>query len=55
VFEDHPRVLDWYRRLQARPSFQTAITRWDNEKYLTLMKAPAARTGRKIQSIMHSL
>ncbi len=55
VLENHPRVLDWYRRLQARPSFQIAITRWDNEKYLTLMKSAGRENWPKIQSIMHSL
>ena len=55
VLENHPRVLDWYRRLQQRPSFQLAITHWDNEKYLTLMKQSGCENWPKIQSIMRTL
>jgi glutathione S-transferase len=51
----HPRVLDWYRRLQARPSFNAAITRWENESYLTLMKRAGRENWPKIEAIMHSL
>jgi glutathione S-transferase len=55
VLENHPRVLDWYRRLQQRPSFRTAITRWDNADYLTLMKRSGRENWPKIQSIMRDL
>src|SRR5262249_21722986 len=55
VLENHPRVLDWYERLKARPSFQPAITRWENEKYLTLMKTVGRESWPKIQKIMQAL
>lgn len=35
---DHPKVVDWYNRIKARPSFQDAITKWENPDYLRLMK-----------------
>jgi glutathione S-transferase len=55
VLEKHPRVVDWYRRLQARPSFQNAITRWENEKYLTLMRRVGRENWPKIQAIMRGI
>jgi glutathione S-transferase len=29
--DDHPRVMDWYDRIRARPSFEVAVTRWFSE------------------------
>lgn len=55
VLENYPHVLDWYHRLQERPSFAAAITRWENEKYLTLMKRAGQENWPKIQTIMHAL
>jgi glutathione S-transferase len=55
VFENHPQVLHWYRRLQQRPSFENAITRWENEKYLTLMKRAGRDNWPRIQEIMHAM
>jgi len=54
VLEGHPRVRDWYSRLQQRPSFAAAITRWENKKYLTLMKRAGQENWLKIQAIMQS-
>jgi glutathione S-transferase len=50
-----PRVAGWYRRLQQRPSFQTAITRWENADYLALMKRAGRESWPKIQTIMREL
>ena len=55
VLEKHPRVLGWYRQLKARPSFENAITRWENEKYLTLMKRVGRENWPKIQAIIRAL
>lgn len=55
MLDKHPRVLDWYRRLQQRPSFEAAITRWENEKYISLMKSAGRENWPKIQSIIRSL
>lgn len=38
MVERYPRVADWYRRCQERPSFQEAIRKWENPDYLKLMK-----------------
>jgi glutathione S-transferase len=50
-----PRVADWYRRLRLRPSFQTAVTRWENADYLALMKRAGKENQPKILEITHEL
>jgi glutathione S-transferase len=47
-----PRTADWYRRIKARPSFAAAITRWENDKYLELMKRQGRENWPKIKEIM---
>jgi hypothetical protein len=49
-----PRVADWYRRIQARPSFQDAIVRWENPKYLELMKRQGLENWPRIKEIAAS-
>ena len=34
-----PRVTNWYGRCQSRPSFAEALRKWENPKFLSLMKA----------------
>jgi glutathione S-transferase len=50
-----PRVVDWYRRIAARPSFQGAIVRWENAGYLDLMKRQGRENWPKIKSIVDDL
>jgi hypothetical protein len=44
-------VRDWYRRIQARPSYQDAIVRWENADYLSLMKRNGRENWPKIKAI----
>ena len=55
MIEARPHVAGWYRRLKARPSFAEAIGRWENEKYLTLMKSAGAEAWPRVQVIMRGL
>jgi glutathione S-transferase len=55
LLDGHPRVLDWYRRLQQRPSFQDAIVKWENADYLALMKRGGAESWLKIKEITRRL
>jgi glutathione S-transferase len=48
-------VTDWYRRCKERPSFDAAITKWENPDYLTLMQRRGAESWPKVQHIVHSL
>ena len=52
LLEATPRTADWYRRIKARPSFAAAIVRWENEKYLELMKRQGRENWSKIKTIM---
>ena len=51
LLDGHKRVTDWYRRLQARPSFADAIVRWENPDYLELMKRAGRENWPKIKEI----
>ena len=37
LVDGKPRLADWYERIRARPSYETAMTRWFDPKYLALM------------------
>jgi glutathione S-transferase len=52
LLDPTPRTADWYRRIKARPSFQNAIVRWENAKYLELMKRQGGENWPKIKEIM---
>ena len=52
LLDPTPRTADWYRRIKARPSFQAAIVRWENAKYLDLMKRQGRENWPKIKEIM---
>jgi glutathione S-transferase len=52
LLDSTPRTADWYRRIKARPSFDPAITRWENPKYLELMKKQGRENWPKIKEIM---
>jgi hypothetical protein len=51
LLDAHPRVLDWYNRLKARPSFQDAIVAWENPDYLKLMKQQGRDNVTKILQV----
>jgi glutathione S-transferase len=55
LIDPTPRVADWYRRIKARPSFEPAIVRWENEKYLELMKRQGRENWPKIREIVAAL
>ena len=52
LLEPTPRTADWYRRIKARPSYEPAIVRWENPKYLELMKKQGRENWPKIKEIM---
>ena len=49
---ERPRVADWYRHCQARPSFAEALRKWENEKYLTLMRERGGQHWPQVRAIM---
>jgi glutathione S-transferase len=46
-----PRAAKWYGRIKARPSFSDAISRWENAKYLDLMKQQGDENWSKVKMI----
>ena len=51
LLDGHPRVMDWYNRPKARPSFQDAIVKWENPDYLALMKRQGRESWNKIRQV----
>ena len=37
ILDNYPRVSDWYGRCKQRPSFDSAMRKWENADYLKLM------------------
>ncbi len=37
ILDRYPRVAAWYARCKQRPSFETALRKWENPDYLKLM------------------
>ena len=52
LLDPTPRTADWYRRIKAQPNNAPAITRWENDKYLELMKRQGRENWPKIKEIM---
>jgi hypothetical protein len=46
-----PALADWYRRVQVRPSFETAVAKWIPEFALELMRANGEAAWREIESL----
>jgi glutathione S-transferase len=38
MWDDQPRISDWYARITTRPTYQPAFVDWFDDKYLSLMK-----------------
>jgi glutathione S-transferase len=55
LLDGHSRVLDWYNRLRARPSFREAITKWENSEAIDLMKRQGRENWQKIRQIAAKL
>lgn len=54
MIEPWPRAAEWYDRVKQRPSFQDAIVRWENPKYLELMKGRGAEAWPQVKRIMQT-
>jgi len=52
MIDSRPKVVDWYRRIKARPSFHEGIGKWENPDYLRLMKSRGAEAWLEVRAIM---
>ena len=49
---ERPRVTNWYGRCQSRPSFAEALRKWENPKFMSLMKARGEQHWPQVRAIM---
>jgi glutathione S-transferase len=54
LWENRSRTAGWYTRLRERPAFQTSITAWLSDSYLTLMEEKGREVQNKIRAIVTS-
>ena len=54
MLDHRPRLMDWYDRVRARPSYDVALTKWFNDKYLPLMKEKGAEAWPRVMKILGS-
>ena len=52
MIANRPRVAAWYDRLRARPSYQDALTRWFNPKYLPLMEDKGSEAWPQVKALL---
>ena len=52
MIDSRPKVVDWYRRIKARPNFHEGIRKWENADYLRLMKSRGAEAWPEVRAMM---
>ena len=50
-----PRLADWYERIRARPSYESAIRQWENRAYIDLMKTKGGAVWPRIEQMIAEL
>jgi glutathione S-transferase len=55
MIDSRPKVVDWYTRIKARPSFHEGLGKWENADYLKLMLGNGAKYWPQVQEIVRSL
>jgi glutathione S-transferase len=51
MIDAHPRAADWYRRMQARPTYQSALAAQFNPKYLPLMAEKGEEAWPRVRAL----
>ena len=52
IVESRPRVAAWYERMRARKSYQDALAKWFNPKYLPLMEEKGTEAWPKVKALL---
>jgi glutathione S-transferase len=52
MIDSRPKVVDWYKRIKARPSYADGIGKWENPDYLNLMQSRGAEYWPQVQQIV---
>jgi glutathione S-transferase len=50
-----PRVGNWYERIRARPSYDSAIKQWENRAYIDLMNTKGGEVWPRIKRMIDEL
>ena len=54
VLDKRPRLADWYERIKARPSYDEALRKWFNAKYLPLMEEKGNEVWPRVKEIIQA-
>ncbi len=52
---DRPKVASWYERIRVRPSYEAAMTKWENRSYVELMREKGAKAWPRIKTTIEAL
>lgn len=50
-----PKLSGWYERIRARPSYDAAMTKWENRGYIGLMREKGAEAWPRIRTMIEAL
>jgi glutathione S-transferase len=53
--DKRPKTAGWYARLRERPSYATAIRKWDNESYIALMRGKGAEVWPRMKTLIEEV
>lgn len=51
---NRPKLSDWYDRIRSRPSYAAAMTKWENQAYIDLMKEKGAQVWPGIKKMIET-
>ena len=49
------RLANWYERIRARPSYESAIKQWENRAYIDLMRTKGGEVWHRIKRMIDEL
>ena len=52
MLDRRPRAIDWYERMRSRPTYQEALARWFNPKYLPLMDEKGTEAWPRVKALL---
>ena len=52
---DCPKVAAWYDRIRSRPSYEAAMKKWENQRYVSLMREKGEGAWPKIKTTLQNL
>jgi glutathione S-transferase len=53
--DNRPKLRAWYDAIRARPSYETAMRKWENQDYISLMREKGAEVWPRVKQLMAKL